>query len=212
MKVAVVLLCKHNSRHHFQCWRVALLRQQIRNHFGSPSNHVYFSPSFFFPSNHRIPWSLSPSPLLPFHFPLSLYNIVFSMIHCYSTGSSQNTPTPYLCPTSLSLLSVFPPFLSLIPFSILTIITFLNFLPPPPPPQAVRVGRGPGSGKGKTCGRGHKGQGQRNKAAIRVGFEGGQTPFYLRVPKRGFRNKFVNSDSEMLLYNSTVEPRYNEHG
>ena len=57
--------------------------------------------------------------------------------------------------------------------------------------QAVRVGRGPGSGKGKTCGRGHKGQGQRNKAAIRVGFEGGQTPFYLRVPKRGFRNKLV---------------------
>jgi large subunit ribosomal protein L15 len=55
--------------------------------------------------------------------------------------------------------------------------------------KAVRVGRGPGSGKGKTCGRGHKGQGQRNKAAIRVGFEGGQTPFYLRVPKRGFRNK-----------------------
>ena len=57
--------------------------------------------------------------------------------------------------------------------------------------QAVRVGRGPGSGRGKTCGRGHKGQGQRNKAAIRVGFEGGQTPFYLRVPKRGFRNKLV---------------------
>ncbi len=55
--------------------------------------------------------------------------------------------------------------------------------------QAVRVGRGPGSGRGKTCGRGHKGQGQRNKNAIRVGFEGGQTPFYLRVPKHGFKNK-----------------------
>ena len=57
--------------------------------------------------------------------------------------------------------------------------------------QAVRVGRGPGSGRGKTCGRGHKGQGQRNKNAIRVGFEGGQTPFYLRVPKHGFKNKYV---------------------
>ena len=57
--------------------------------------------------------------------------------------------------------------------------------------QAVRVGRGPGSGKGKTCGRGHKGQGQRNKAAVRVGFEGGQTPFYLSVPKHGFKNKYV---------------------
>ena len=55
--------------------------------------------------------------------------------------------------------------------------------------QAVRVGRGPGSGRGKTCGRGHKGQGQRNKKRIRLGFEGGQTPFYLRVPKHGFKNK-----------------------
>ena len=54
--------------------------------------------------------------------------------------------------------------------------------------KAVRVGRGPGSGRGKTCGRGHKGQGQRNRKRVRVGFEGGQTPFYLRVPKRGFVN------------------------
>lgn len=56
--------------------------------------------------------------------------------------------------------------------------------------KAVRVGRGPGSGRGKTCGRGHKGQGQRNKKRVRVGFEGGQTPFYIRVPKHGFKNKF----------------------
>lgn len=55
--------------------------------------------------------------------------------------------------------------------------------------QAIRVGRGPGSRRGKTCGKGHKGQGQRNPHAIRVGFEGGQTPFYLRVPKHGFKNK-----------------------
>ena len=53
------------------------------------------------------------------------------------------------------------------------------------------MGRGPGSGRGKTCGRGHKGQGQRNKSAVRVGFEGGQTPFYIRVPKHGFYNKSV---------------------
>lgn len=53
-----------------------------------------------------------------------------------------------------------------------------------------RVGRGPGSKRGKTCGRGHKGQGQRNPKSIRVGFEGGQTPFYIRVPKHGFKNKF----------------------
>lgn len=55
--------------------------------------------------------------------------------------------------------------------------------------QAIRLGRGPGSRRGKTCGRGHKGQGQRNQHAIRVGFEGGQTPFYLSVPKHGFKNK-----------------------
>ena len=59
--------------------------------------------------------------------------------------------------------------------------------------QAIRVGRGPGSRRGKTCGRGHKGQGQRNKAAIRVGFEGGQTPFYLRVPKHGHKNKYIKT-------------------
>ena len=57
--------------------------------------------------------------------------------------------------------------------------------------QALRIGRGPGCRRGKTCGRGHKGQGQRNPGAIRVGFEGGQTPFYLRVPKHGFKNKLV---------------------
>ncbi|RDD46357.1 39S ribosomal protein L15, mitochondrial [Trichoplax sp. H2] len=55
---------------------------------------------------------------------------------------------------------------------------------------AVRVGRGPGSGRGKTCGHGHKGQGQRNPSKPRLGFEGGQTPFYLRIPEHGFKNKF----------------------
>nr|XP_058957990.1 uncharacterized protein LOC131785169 [Pocillopora verrucosa] len=52
-----------------------------------------------------------------------------------------------------------------------------------------RKGRGRGSGRGKTSGRGHKGQGQRNTKP-RLGFEGGQTPLYLRVPKHGFKNIF----------------------
>ena len=54
-----------------------------------------------------------------------------------------------------------------------------------------RVGRGPGSGKGKTAGRGHKGQKARNNGGIRLGFEGGQTPLYRLLPKRGFKNKFA---------------------
>lgn len=51
--------------------------------------------------------------------------------------------------------------------------------------KKVRVGRGPGSGKGKTGGRGIKGQTSRSGVAI-GGFEGGQMPLYMRLPKRGF--------------------------
>lgn len=51
-----------------------------------------------------------------------------------------------------------------------------------------RVGRGIGSGMGKTAGRGHKGQKSRSGVAIRA-FEGGQTPLYQRLPRRGFNNK-----------------------
>lgn len=51
----------------------------------------------------------------------------------------------------------------------------------------MRVGRGIGSGKGKTCGRGGKGQTARTGVAVN-GFEGGQTPIYRRLPKRGFNN------------------------
>lgn len=50
-----------------------------------------------------------------------------------------------------------------------------------------RVGRGIGSGKGKTCGRGGKGQTARSGVSL-AGFEGGQTPLYRRLPKRGFNN------------------------
>ena len=53
--------------------------------------------------------------------------------------------------------------------------------------KRMRVGRGPGSGKGKTAGRGVKGQKSRSGVAI-GGFEGGQMPLYMRMPKRGFNN------------------------
>ena len=52
-----------------------------------------------------------------------------------------------------------------------------------------RVGRGIGSGLGKTSGRGQKGQKARSGGGVRRGFEGGQTPLYRRLPKRGFKNR-----------------------
>ena len=51
-----------------------------------------------------------------------------------------------------------------------------------------RLGRGQGSGTGKTAGKGHKGQGARTGGGVALGFEGGQTPLYRRIPKRGFTN------------------------
>lgn len=53
-----------------------------------------------------------------------------------------------------------------------------------------RLGRGVGSGTGKTAGKGHKGQNARSGGGTRPGFEGGQTPFFKRMPKRGFTNRF----------------------
>jgi large subunit ribosomal protein L15 len=61
----------------------------------------------------------------------------------------------------------------------------------------TRVGRGLGSGLGKTSGRGHKGQGARAGGKKRPGFEGGQKPLYLRLPKRGFYNKFALTYTEV---------------
>ena len=55
--------------------------------------------------------------------------------------------------------------------------------------ERMRVGRGIGSGKGKTSGRGQKGQKSRSGVAIK-GFEGGQMPLHMRLPKRGFNNIF----------------------
>ena len=51
-----------------------------------------------------------------------------------------------------------------------------------------RVGRGTSSGNGKTAGRGQKGQKARSGGKVRLGFEGGQTPLFRRMPKRGFLN------------------------
>ena len=56
-----------------------------------------------------------------------------------------------------------------------------------------RVGRGTGSGTGKTAGRGHKGQKSRSGGNIRPGFEGGQMPLQMRVPKFGFSSRISRS-------------------
>ena len=61
-----------------------------------------------------------------------------------------------------------------------------------------RVGRGIGSGSGKTCGRGHKGQGQRSGYSRSPGFEGGQMPIYRRMPKRGFTNARFRTDFTVI--------------
>lgn len=63
----------------------------------------------------------------------------------------------------------------------------------------TRVGRGIGSGLGKTSGRGHKGQKARSGGGVRRGFEGGQTPLYRRLPKRGFTNIHAKTYTEVTL-------------
>jgi large subunit ribosomal protein L15 len=65
--------------------------------------------------------------------------------------------------------------------------------------RRMRVGRGPGSGKGKTAGRGVKGQKSRSGVAI-AGFEGGQMPLHMRMPKRGFNNPFAKKLVEVNLW------------
>jgi large subunit ribosomal protein L15 len=64
--------------------------------------------------------------------------------------------------------------------------------------RKMRVGRGIGSGKGKTSGRGQKGQTSRSGVAIN-GFEGGQMPLHMRIPKRGFNNIFAKDYAEINL-------------
>jgi len=62
----------------------------------------------------------------------------------------------------------------------------------------VRVGRGIGSGVGKTAGRGQKGQKSRSGVSV-FGFEGGQMPLHMRIPKRGFNNIFAKDYAEVNL-------------
>lgn len=64
-----------------------------------------------------------------------------------------------------------------------------------------RVGRGIGSGSGKTSGRGHKGQKSRSGGKVRIGFEGGQTPLYRRLPKFGFVSYKSQFTQEVRLSN-----------
>ena len=63
----------------------------------------------------------------------------------------------------------------------------------------MRVGRGPGSGKGKTAGRGVKGQKARSGVSIH-GFEGGQMPLHMRMPKRGFTSRNRKDFAEVNLW------------
>lgn len=64
--------------------------------------------------------------------------------------------------------------------------------------RKTKVGRGTGSGLGKTCGRGVKGAKARTGNAV-YGFEGGQMPLHMRLPKRGFKNIFANDFTEITL-------------
>ena len=64
---------------------------------------------------------------------------------------------------------------------------------------AKRVGRGIGSGLGKTAGRGHKGQKSRTGGGIRPGFEGGQQPLQMRLPKFGFNSAKARITAEVTL-------------
>lgn len=62
-----------------------------------------------------------------------------------------------------------------------------------------RVGRGIGSGLGKTGGRGHKGQKSRSGGRVRPGFEGGQQPLQMRLPKFGFNSAKARVTEELTL-------------
>lgn len=69
-----------------------------------------------------------------------------------------------------------------------------------------RKGRGHGSGNGKTAGKGHKGQKARS-GAPRVGFEGGQMPLQIRIPKRGFTNR---NTKEIVAINLSALERFED--
>ncbi|WP_342433877.1 50S ribosomal protein L15 [Neobacillus sp. FSL H8-0543] len=73
--------------------------------------------------------------------------------------------------------------------------------------ERKRLGRGTASGQGKTAGKGHKGQNARSGGGVRLGFEGGQTPLFRRLPKRGFTN--INR-KEYAIVNLDVLNRFED--
>ncbi|MFT3929878.1 MAG: 50S ribosomal protein L15 [Spongiibacteraceae bacterium] len=75
----------------------------------------------------------------------------------------------------------------------------LNGLSPAPGHKKAprRLGRGIGSGLGKTGGRGHKGQKSRGTGKVRPGFEGGQMPLQIRLPKYGFASRIARVTAEI---------------
>ncbi|MCI6763978.1 MAG: 50S ribosomal protein L15 [Bacilli bacterium] len=78
-------------------------------------------------------------------------------------------------------------------------------------PEAKRrkiVGRGPGSGMGKTSTRGEKGQKARSGVSIKPWFQGGQSPIYRRIPKRGFNN--ANFTVRYAIINLSDLNRFND--
>tara|TARA_B100000900_G_C20243938_1_gene579120 strand:- start:4 stop:408 length:405 start_codon:yes stop_codon:yes gene_type:complete len=76
-------------------------------------------------------------------------------------------------------------------------LTLNNISDPKSRSERKRVGRGTGSGVGKTAGRGHKGQKSRSGGNVRPGFEGGQMPLQMRLPKFGFTSR-VSRVSESI--------------
>ena len=74
-----------------------------------------------------------------------------------------------------------------------------------------RVGRGIGSGNGKTCGRGHNGAGSRSgwTGSIRASREGGQMPFFRRIPKRGFSNALFKK-SFVIVNVKAIDARFDD--
>ncbi len=71
-----------------------------------------------------------------------------------------------------------------------------------------RVGRGPGSGTGKTAGRGQKGQQSRSGGGVHPRFEGGQMPLHMRLPKRGFTNRWGKVIAEVNI--GDLEERFED--
>ena len=83
-----------------------------------------------------------------------------------------------------------------------------NLISTPERKVGKRVGRGPGSGMGKTSTRGQKGQKSRSGASIPVWFQGGQSPLYRRLPKRGFNN--ARFKTEYAVINLDDLNRFND--